>query len=171
MSLRSLPHTVTDEKQDPRLLEKLKAEKPGILNWMLDGLQRLMEQDHFTGELDVPGKKEICDAFGGAMERFLHNCVEITGRAEDMVIKSDLFDMAQAYADYIDKDPDWNQQESFTSTLTAEEGIGQTQSYQITGEKERVYTGIQLQPAAIDELGIDVRSITDADFDGGQQTL
>lgn len=165
------PHTVPDEKQDPNLLEKLKEEKPGILNWMLDGLQRLMEQEHFTGELDVAGKKEICDAFGGVMERFLHNCVEITGRNKDIVAKSDLFDMAQAYADYIDKEPDWNQQQGFTTQITSEEGIGQGQSKQITGSKERVYTGIQVDPVALDELDVDVGSSTADESSGGQQTL
>ena len=39
--MRLIPFTVTipDDKQDKHLLEKLRAERSGILNWMLDGLE------------------------------------------------------------------------------------------------------------------------------------
>lgn len=35
-------------REDPKLLAKLLPELPGILNWALDGLDRLREQGHFT---------------------------------------------------------------------------------------------------------------------------
>ena len=37
-----------DRELDPNLEDKLMKELPGILNWMLEGLQRLIKQDGFT---------------------------------------------------------------------------------------------------------------------------
>jgi len=36
-------YTLKPEEKDPDFAEKLKAESPGILNWMLAGLRRYLE--------------------------------------------------------------------------------------------------------------------------------
>ncbi len=41
-------YTVSKSKKDTRLAEKLKEELGGILNWALDGLDRLLKNDSFT---------------------------------------------------------------------------------------------------------------------------
>ena len=38
----------SDEIIDPNLEDKLSEELPGIINWMIEGLVRLLKQDHFT---------------------------------------------------------------------------------------------------------------------------
>lgn len=138
---------------------------------MLDGLERPLEQEQFTGERDVGGKKEICDAFGGVFDRFKHNCLKMTDDKRDLVSKSDLHDVANAYADYIDQTPEWNKQAGFTKKLTGEPGIGQAQSRQITGEKLRVFTGVQVPRAAIEELDIEVRQDRDDGSDSDLTSL
>lgn len=41
-------------KEDPTLLDRLSAELPGILNWALDGLDRLLKQGKFTVNTATP---------------------------------------------------------------------------------------------------------------------
>jgi putative DNA primase/helicase len=41
--------TITEERQDKRLAEKIiKSELSGVFNWILEGLQRLLQQERFT---------------------------------------------------------------------------------------------------------------------------
>jgi len=40
--------------------------------------------------LSINGKKEICDAFGGVLDRFQHHCLMVTGNTDDVVVKKDL---------------------------------------------------------------------------------
>jgi len=47
------PTTIPREQRDKSLGDKLQSELPGILNWALDGLFRLLSQDGFTGDLSV----------------------------------------------------------------------------------------------------------------------
>lgn len=138
---------------------------------MLDGLERLLDNGQFTGERDIGGKKEICDAFGGVLDRFKHNCLEITGEDTDVVEKSDLYDLASTYADYIDQDPEWNQQQGFTRQMKEESGVGDSQTKQLTGERERVFTGVQVHHAAVEELDVEIRQgSTDPDDSDSQQS-
>jgi len=54
-------NTVTDEKKDPELAKKIIAdEMPGILNWVLKGLGRIMKQRDFSK----------CEASKASVERF-----------------------------------------------------------------------------------------------------
>lgn len=151
------PDTVPQSEQDKALLDKLRGEKSGILNWMLEGLHRLMNQGQFSGERDVGGKKELCDAFGGVVDRFIHNCVEVTGESNHIAHKGDIHDLAQAYADDIDKDPEWNAQSGFTRAMKETSGINDGQSQKLTGSNTKVFTGIKPLSAAVDELDTNIR--------------
>ena len=51
---------LSEEQRDPMLKEKIKAEGAGILNWALDGLQRLRERGHFN---IPPRVKEVTQQF------------------------------------------------------------------------------------------------------------
>jgi len=150
------PETVPEHEQDPDLLDKLLEEKSGILNWMLEGLRRRMDQDHFTGERATGGKKELCDAFGGVVDRFVHNCLEVTGESGHVALKGDVYDLAQAYADDIDKDPEWNQQSGFTRSLKETAEIDDGQTKKLTGSNTKVFTGIKPRRAVLEELDVDV---------------
>ncbi|GHV63898.1 phage protein [Spirochaetia bacterium] len=73
--------TFTKEKQDKRLEEKLRAEGPGILNWLLEGTRHwcdgglmtpeaiLNATDEYQGEMDIIGEfiKDMCQQ-GPGME-------------------------------------------------------------------------------------------------------
>lgn len=153
------PNTVDPEDQDPDLDDKLQAEAQGILNWMLDGLDRLLDQKAFTGERAINDKKELCDAFGGILDRFTHNALMITGSEDDVVAKSDLHDLAHRYADDIDKEPDWSKQSGFTSEISQTRGIGQTQR-RINGEVTDVLTGLRVKPEIVYRYDMDIAAKT-----------
>ena len=153
------PNSVPTGQQDKDLLDKLKDERAGILNWMLEGLQRLLDQGRFSGELSINGKKEICDAFGGVIDRFTHNCLMVTGNSDDVVVKKDLEDLAQRYADQIDKEPEWDSQTGFTRKLASQIGIDQGQK-RIDGTNCKVFRGVRVAPEIVYEFNTDVRALT-----------
>lgn len=72
----------TDEERDRDLAEKLEAEKSGILNWMLEGLEKLLENGHLKPCDDViKATKEyqeesdkVGQFFNERMERSSENC-------------------------------------------------------------------------------------------------
>jgi putative DNA primase/helicase len=164
------PDTVPQQDQDPDLDDKLKAESEGILNWMLDGLDRLLEQQGFTGERGINEKKEICDAFGGVIDRFTYNCLMITGNEDDIVSKSDLHDLAHSYAEEIDKDPGWSKQTGFTREMANQRGIGQS-TRRINGDPVDVLTGVRVKPEVVYRHNMDLRAKCETHDDTDPQSL
>ena len=83
--IKLIPFTtrIPEEKQDKRLEEKLKAEASGILNWLLEGVNRwkksglktpqavLYATDEFRSDMDIIGNfvKECCVQKAGIMTR------------------------------------------------------------------------------------------------------
>lgn len=61
------PRTVPRRDRDPDLADKLQEEAPGILNWMLEGYARLMEQSRFTGERSLEDKEALWRAHGDSV--------------------------------------------------------------------------------------------------------
>lgn len=57
-----------ERQADIHLGEKLRAELPGILNWALAGLQRLMEQEAFTENAADKDPKRIYEAYAAPEE-------------------------------------------------------------------------------------------------------
>ncbi len=160
------PNTVPPEEQDKELLDKLAAERSGILNWMLDGLNRLLEQGQFTAERSINGKKEMCDAFGGVLDRFTHNCLMVTGNSEDCVKKADLHDLAQAYADDIDKEPEWDTQTAFSRKMGNQRGVMPGQK-KIDGKNNKVFKGVRVKPETVYRYGMeeDLTAVTSGEED------
>lgn len=73
--LVSFPHTVPEPERDPHLLEDLKEELPGILNWAVDGLERLMDQGRFTGDLYPGETRQKWEEWGDSISRFKNTCL------------------------------------------------------------------------------------------------
>lgn len=154
----SFPNRVPDSRKDHDLDEKLEDELPGILNWAIEGLARLLDNKQFTDVRDQQAKESLVEQFGGLEERFAHACLDITGDDGDMVVKGDLHDLALTYAQHsgVDERPT---QRAFTTAMKKMEGVGDDKQ-RVDGDSEKVYTGVRVESKALAALDTDVRSRT-----------
>lgn len=137
----SFPDSVPVAEQDEDLRGRLLDESAGILNWMLDGLDRLREQGHFTNERTVDRKRDLWESFGDPVLRFKQRRLEVTGSHEDTVPTAVMQD---EYAKFCSKRKlPTRKPGAITRTLTDDERIERTRR-QVDGEREYVYTGVSL---------------------------
>jgi P4 family phage/plasmid primase-like protien len=83
------PDTVPKAERDPALDDKLQDELPGILNWALEGLERLMMQGQFTGDRSPGETQRTWSRWGNSVDRFAELCIE--EQAGGAIPKADLF--------------------------------------------------------------------------------
>jgi putative DNA primase/helicase len=135
--LVAFPSTVPKGERDPRLTDKLETELPGILNWALDGLQRLMQQGRFTGDR-LPGMTaETWQKWGSSVERFAKLAVE---DGDEAIAKSELYQIYVRFCE--DEAIPSETQHKFTRSLKTE-GF-EDQRTQIDGRRQRAFVGIEL---------------------------
>ena len=93
----NFPNTFTDENKDPKLFDKLNTpeELSGILNWALDGLDRLQKKGDFTKAGTVEEIRARYLASAEPVKSFAENRLEV---AEGNKISKDV--VYQAYRDY-----------------------------------------------------------------------
>lgn len=156
------PETIPDDEQRPKFHDDLLAERSGILNWMLDGLDRLFEQGGFTDERSIDEKRNIAEEVGSPLERLKQDALKITREATDKVHARDLYDLATAYAEDVGMDegvPPW-QGGAFTSELRAWPGVdsGRTRQFDGSGD-DRVFQGIRVDGDIAHRLNVDVRTL------------
>jgi P4 family phage/plasmid primase-like protien len=155
------PETIPDEEQRPEFHDELLAERSGILNWMLDGLDRLFDQGGFTGERPIDEKRNIAEEVGSPLERLKQDALEITREPTDLVHARDLYDLATAYAEDVGMDegvPAW-QGGAFTSALRAWPGVAKGRSRQFDGGgQDRVFKGLRVDMEVAERLNVDVRA-------------
>jgi len=129
-------------REDLGLLSKLRCELPGILNWALEGYDRLIAAGRFT----VPAASaEIMAGF-----RAISSPVSVYVDERCLVGAGRSCGRERLYADYCD----WSEQEGYKTPLTKPKfgqelksvvsQIGSSQ-HTISGSRERVYTGIGMK--------------------------
>jgi P4 family phage/plasmid primase-like protien len=130
------PDTVPRGERDPRLDEKLEAELPGVLNWALDGLQRLLKQSRFTADRTPAETQRTWERWGNSVDRFRETCLE---EAEGNALpKSDLYSAYVAFCadEGIPKDT----QNKMTRAIK-QEGFEDGREY-VDGDRQRVLYGL-----------------------------
>lgn len=174
------PNTVPTEKQDHELNDKLREERPVILNWMLEGLRRLLDQEQFTAELSIDERRALTKSFGSSIEQFVYDCLELTGNPEDMVHKSGLHDALARYCNFHDFETPV--QRTFTTELKSKPGVSDGQSRRVSKvmtipdppNQPDVFKGIRVNELALKEIQADAPAhVTADDHDdrSGQDTL
>ena len=84
--------------EDLTLRDRLMAELPGIANWSIEGLKRLRNQGKFTvGERGKAAQHEVKLSQSPAL-RFASECLDVTGKADDMVPVPMAFDAYEMWA-------------------------------------------------------------------------
>lgn len=169
-------HYPTDER-DPTLRDRLSTDEAlsGVLNWAIEGWDRLLEQGHFTGEeQEAWAKRRRWQSWGEVVDKFLSDCVERDEDA-DRISTGDAFERFQLWCRENDLKSDISPQ-GFTNKLKSE-GVGYKKSVRIDGSPTRGYTALGFSddvPNAPDDNGereepdADAASLGSFDDDDGE---
>ena len=138
--LVAFPTTVPRDERDPRLDRKLRDELPGVLNWALDGLDRLLDQQAFTGDRGPQATRETWESWGSSLGKFKDAAIERD--PESAVPKKKLYN---AYLRFCRERgiPAISGQQKFTSEFTSDPEIDQDRAT-IDGKRERCYMGVEV---------------------------
>ena len=82
---------------DPHLDKKLAEEAPGILNWMLEGLHRLLEKGGFPDNRNTAEAKEQYRILKDPFEYFFGRFTETTNDYSDAIGKQEFYDAYAAF--------------------------------------------------------------------------
>ena len=138
--LVAFPTTVPRDERDPRLDRKLRDELPGVLNWALDGLDRLLDQQAFTGDRAPQATRDTWESWGSSLGKFKDAAIE--NKPDSQVAKDKLYN---AYLRFCrDRGiPAISGQQKFTQEFTSSPDIGQGRTT-IDGKTARTYTGVEI---------------------------
>jgi len=92
------PRTFTDENADRNILEKLTtpAELSGILNYALEGLERLLKNQKFTGSKSTDEIAVLYSRLSSPVSAFVQDEL-VQGTEEDFISKDDMFERFVKY--------------------------------------------------------------------------
>lgn len=159
--LVAFPRTVPRSERDRKLGKKLEDEMPGILNWALEGLARLLEKDGFTGDLTPHLTAEKWDKWGHTVDRFAQTCLEVGEADADPIPKGELYSLYQGFCDA--ESMPCEMQQEMTRRLKTEHGAHDGHAV-VDGENQRVFTNIELTSRAAayadDDSADDIRNST-----------
>jgi putative DNA primase/helicase len=131
-----VPDTVPRGERDDRLDQKLEDELPGILNWALDGLDRLLKQGRFSADRTPGETQRTWERWGHSVDRFREDCLEeSTGGA---IPKADLFAAYIAFCE--DEGIPKDTQHKMTRELKRS-GLEDGREY-VDGSRERCMLGV-----------------------------
>jgi len=132
------PETIPKAERDKHLDEKLQGELPGVLNWAIEGLQRLMTNGGFTGDRSPGRTQDTWQKWSDSVSRFKDAAIE-EGGGED-IAKSKLY---AAYLEYCRQEgiPS-DTQHSMTRGLK-QDGLADGRAY-VDGEQLRVFHDVAL---------------------------
>lgn len=135
--LISFPTTVPRGERDPKLQEKLADELPGVLNWALDGLQRLMTQGRFTLDRSPGQTRDTWEKWGNSVDRFESVCLE-EGNGE--IAKSEIY---QAYVAFCEDEGIPTETQHMLTRELKLEGYNDGKAY-VDGSQQRVFHNVEL---------------------------
>ena len=123
--------------KDPELVDTLRSELSGILNWALEGYDRLMEQGHFTNEGDASDKWDRWQSWGDSIDRFLSECINTDGDAKHRT--GDVYARYKAWCEQHGISPD--EQSPLTKRIKKLNGVRYSSSFRFAGEQDRGFKG------------------------------
>ena len=156
--LVEFPNHYPPSEREPDLRDRLTTDEAlsGVLNWAIEGWDRLLEQGHFTNEEhEAYAKRERWQSWGESVDKFLSDCVERDEDAKNITTK-------QAYNHYLawceanGLDP-VRPQRSFTTKLKGE-NVGHGDSVRVNGKVTRGYKALGFTddlPRVVDSNGDD----------------
>lgn len=139
------PESVPRSEQNPDLTDELLAELPGILNWAVEGYQRLQEQGRFTNEPEPWQNRDKWERYGNSIEQWLDRYTEID--EDEFTPKRTVDDVVGAYDSYKafarKNNLEIESDRKFTSELKRKPEIRATQQ-RFHGKRPRGYANLKL---------------------------
>jgi putative DNA primase/helicase len=134
--LLPVPTTVPEEDRDTQLVDELTDELPGILNWAIEGMYRLIEQKGFTGDMSPFQTENTWQEWGNSVGRFEQIALR---SGETHIPKSDI------YAAYLQFCDDKNIPSESQNMMTRElKELGYTDGQaRVDGIKQRVFLNLE----------------------------
>lgn len=141
--LVEFPNHYPTEERDPDLCDRLTDPDvlSGVLNWALDGRDRLLDQGYFTNELRRgAAKRERWQAWGDSVDRFINTLVERDPDADNKST-SEVYDRYVDWCQENDEDPVG--QQKFTNSLKTE-SVDYKSSIRVNGKVTRGYKSLSI---------------------------
>lgn len=132
------------ENRDEDLDEKLTTDEElsGVLNWALEGLDRLLDQGGFNYERTALEKHEIWEEHGNSIDRFISECL-VEGNDGDRISSGKMYDKYVKFCEGNDS-LDVEAQNTLTSKIK-EKGVGQyKKSIRINGKITRGFKNLRV---------------------------
>jgi P4 family phage/plasmid primase-like protien len=129
------PETVPRAERDPALDDKLQAELPGILNWAIEGLQRLLGNGTFTGDRSPGHTQDTWEKWGNSVKRFEKAALE--NGSED-IPKGVVY---AAYLQYCREESVPTETQHALTRKLKQEGYSDGRAY-VDGDRQRCFTGV-----------------------------
>lgn len=136
------PNIVDKSDRVPNLGKKLyEEEAPGILNWMLEGLQRLEEQGEFTYMPEAYETKTLWNEYGNSAQKFVWYKLEATGSNDDFVSTQLLY---QHYETWMQERLENKVSKSEFSRVLNETQLFTKRNGLENGKQKRGYAGVRV---------------------------
>ena len=118
-------HHILEEDRDPYILDRMKNELPGILNWALEGLQRYLDNETLTiPEATQEAQKEY-KSKSDTVYRFLSSHYVVTKNSDDRVLMTALNDEYETWytENFSDEEKKWVVKKSNVKARLAGYGV------------------------------------------------
>ena len=155
------PTSIPRDERDTHLDDKLQQELPGVLNWALEGVNRLTTQGRFTGDRTPGETQNTWEKWGKSIDRFRR--VGLTDSVDQSVPKSRVY---QAYVRFCQNENIPAETQHAMTRKLKTEGIEAGREY-IDGKQERVFFGVCLSDrgqALLAEKGSATQSESSSDL-------
>jgi len=132
----------SEDKQDKNLVNKLKTELPGILNWAIEGCLEWQDEGLTTPKVILDATKE----YQTEMDRinsWMEDCCSNNASNRHSVKASDLY---KSYKHWADNNGEWHMNQRILGTKLAERGLQKRRE-----SRGWVYRGIQLNKSYEDD--------------------
>jgi putative DNA primase/helicase len=125
---------------DPALEDHLLDELPGILNWAIEGLERLLDQGHFMNEGETEDKRHRWQSWVDTVDKFISECIEVGGNQK--YTSSETYERYVAFCrEVLEETPE--SQRTLTDQLKKLPDIRYSGDFRFNGKKARGFKGLK----------------------------
>ncbi|MBY6293880.1 hypothetical protein GLU60_00620 [Nanohaloarchaea archaeon H01] len=140
---------VPEEEKDRQLVERLCSERnlSWLLKWSVEGLERLREQNRFTGERSEYETKKLWDKFGSSTQRFIHDQIHASREEGRNIPTTDLYETYELWCE--EQLEEALPQRQFISQVASHPDIVKRETEAYTGARRSCFINIEVKGYAV----------------------